>query len=200
MKPIDVTPLLHGMSREQLLEKMQQRLDTNRFEHCLRVEQTAAELAKRFDQDVMRASLAGLLHDYAKQVPVTDYVDTIKTQGFDQDLLKYGRGVWHGMVGTWYIQHELGVDDPLVLQAINRHTTGDPAMGLLDQIIFVADFIEPKRELAVEEKAREAAQTSLEAATLIELTSTLTYLISNQKVVYPTTLLTYNAFIEKENR
>ena len=191
--PHDLSPL----SRAEILAKMHQRLDDERFNHCLRVEAAARELAARFDVDVDRAGLAGLLHDYAKQVPAKDYRDLIETQGLDPDLLAYGRGIWHGLVGVWFIQRELGVADPEVLQAIARHTTGDPEMTPLDEIIFVADFIEPARDLPGEIAARTAAQTDLLEATLIELTNTLGYLIDNRKVVYPKTLATYNALIKR---
>lgn len=69
-------------------------------------------------------------------------------------------------------------------------------MSTLDQIIFVADFIEPERKLEAEVKARAAAKTNMREATLIELENTLSYLISNRQIVYPKTLLTYNAFIQ----
>ncbi|WP_461212925.1 bis(5'-nucleosyl)-tetraphosphatase (symmetrical) YqeK [Lacticaseibacillus sp. GG6-2] len=190
------TRLTNGQSRAGIIALLQNRLSEDRFQHCLRVESTARELAQRFSEDVDRAGLAGLLHDYAKEIPVSDYEDVIKRNGFDLQLLRYGRGVWHGMVGTWFIRNEVGVTDHQVITAIERHTTGDPEMTTLDQIVFVADFIEPARKLPAEIAARNAAKSNMRQATLIELENTLTYLISNHKIVYPKTLLTYNAFIQ----
>ncbi len=190
--------LTGGHTRAELLALLHNRLDDARYAHCVRVEQTARELARRFGADEARAGLAGLFHDYAKQVPVETYRTLIQRQGFDRALLNYSRGVWHGLVGTWFIKTEVGITDPAVIQAIERHTTGDPEMTVLDQIIFVADFIEPARDLPVEAKCREAAQTSLTEATRIELENTLTYLIAKRQIVYPKTLLTYNAFLTKE--
>ena len=129
--------LTHGLSREEILNRLHNRLDEPRYEHCLRVEATAIELAKRFDQDVDRAGLAGLLHDYGKEIPVETYKRVIIEDGFDPDLLQYGRGVWHGVVGVHFIQTEVGITDKQVLTAIARHTTGDPEMTKLDEIIFV---------------------------------------------------------------
>ncbi|HAJ56099.1 MAG TPA: HD domain-containing protein, partial [Lactobacillus sp.] len=60
------------------------------------------------------------------------------------------------------------------------------------------DFIEPQRALPVEAKARKAAETNLEEASRIELENTLMYLIGARKLVFPKTLLTYNAFLSKE--
>lgn len=187
-----------GHTRAQLLELMHQRLDDARFNHCLRVEQTSRELAEQYDVDVDQAGLAGLLHDYAKQVDPTDFVSVIKQEGLDPQLLDYNRGVWHGMVGVWFIQRELGVSDPAVLQSIRRHTTGDPHMTKLDMVTFLADFIEPARELDVEKKARKVAKTSLVKACLVELQSTLTFLVSKSARIHPLTLATYNALIARD--
>ncbi|MFR4579189.1 MAG: bis(5'-nucleosyl)-tetraphosphatase (symmetrical) YqeK [Clostridium fessum] len=41
-----------------------------------------------------------------------------------------------------------GITDPEVLSAIACHTTGKPAMSLLDKILYVADYIEPRRDKA----------------------------------------------------
>lgn len=191
------TALTHDRSRAAIVAQMHERLDDVRFAHCVRVEATARVLAERFGEDVDRAGLAGLLHDYGKQIPVADYRAVIEREGFDPVLQEYGRGVWHGLVGVWFIQTELGIDDPVVLQAIEHHTTGAPNMTTLDQIIFVADFIEPKRALPAEVAAREAAETDLAEATRIELGNTLTYLIENRRPVFPLTFATYNAFLTR---
>ena len=177
--------LTHGLSRKEILNRLRNRLDQPRYEHCLRVEATAIELAKRFDQDVDRAGLAGLLHDYGKEISVETYKRVIIEDGFDPKLLQYGRGVWHGVVGIHFIQTEVGITDKQVLTAIARHTTGDPE-------------IEPPRTLPVESTARKAAEPNSEEASRIELENTLTYLIGARQLVYPKTLLTYNAFLSKE--
>ncbi len=75
--------LTHGLSRKEILNRLRNRLDQPRYEHCLRVEATAIELAKRFDQDVDRAGLAGLLHDYGKEISVETYKRVIIEDGFD---------------------------------------------------------------------------------------------------------------------
>ncbi len=44
------------------------------------LKKTSRKLAKRFDEDIDRAGLAGLLHDYAKQIPVTEYRQVIQNE------------------------------------------------------------------------------------------------------------------------
>ena len=45
-------------------------------------------------------------------------------------------------------EHKYEVTDRDVLSAIRWHTTGKPAMSMLEKIIFVADYIEPRRNKA----------------------------------------------------
>lgn len=186
-----------GHTRAQIIAQMHKRLSDGRFNHCLRVEETSRQLAKRFDVNVDEAGLAGLLHDYAKEISPDEYRTVIQREGYEADLLQYGRGVWHGMVGTWFLQQDLHISDPNVLRAINRHTTGHPDMTDLDMITFVADFIEPARTLPGEVAARTAAETSLTKATMIELQNTLSYLVEKGALIHPLTFSTYNAFTKR---
>ena len=56
--------------------------------------------------------------------------------------------VLHAKYGAWMAEHRFEVQDREILDAIACHTTGKPDMGLLDKILFVADFIEPRRNQA----------------------------------------------------
>ena len=40
------------------------------------------------------------------------------------------------------------IKDMEIINAILNHTTGKPAMTLLEKIVFVADYIEPRRDKA----------------------------------------------------
>ena len=93
-----------GISREQLLVKMQHLLPEKRFKHCLGVEQAAIDLAERFGVDVEKAGLAGLLHDYAKKLSDEEFLALIDKYDLDPKLKDWGNNVWHGMVGIYKIQ------------------------------------------------------------------------------------------------
>ena len=51
---------------KKIRKKMEKTLDSARFEHTLGVTYTAACLAMRYDADITKAQIAGLLHDCAK--------------------------------------------------------------------------------------------------------------------------------------
>jgi predicted HD superfamily hydrolase involved in NAD metabolism len=186
------------LTSAELIAQEKSMMDEHRFQHCIGVSQTAAKLARLNHYDVAKAALTGFVHDYAKQIPVSVYRQTIKEQGFDPDLLNYNRAIWHGIVGSWFIQRDLKITDPEIITAVKRHTTGDVTMTTLDKIVFVADFIEPGRDLPGVEEARKVAYADLNAGVGYELAHTLAFLIEQRAKIYPKTLLAYNQWAVKK--
>ena len=184
-----------SMSREALLAKMETVIPEKRLRHCLGVEKAARELAERFGLDVEKAGLAGLLHDYAKKVSDEDFLSLIDKYKLDPDLKNWGNNVWHGMVGIYKIQEDLGVEDSEILRAIEIHTVGSGTMSELDKVVYVADYIEHNREFPGVDKARELAQRSLNQAVAYETARTVEHLAHKGRPIYPQTLETYNAFV-----
>ena len=65
------------LSRAELVDKLRHALKKKRFDHVLRVEETAIELAQENGVDLELASIAALCHDYAKQRPDQDFIATV---------------------------------------------------------------------------------------------------------------------------
>ena len=183
------------ISRNQLLVKMQQLLPEKRLKHCLGVEQTAIELAERFGVDREKAGLAGLLHDYTKKLSDEEFLALIDKYDLAPKLKDWGNNVWHGMVGIYKIQEDLGLSDPEILRAIEIHTVGSAQMSDLDKVVYVADYIEPNRDFPGVEEAREIAHVSLNRAVAYETARTVEYLAHQGLPIYPQTLETYNAYV-----
>ena len=88
----------------------------------------------------------------------------------------------HGKAGAVIAQTVYDIKDDDIFDAIYYHTTGKPDMGLLLQIIFVADYIEPGRKNAPNLTfLRELAETDINRATAIILQDTLAYLESKSE-------------------
>ncbi|GAA6113245.1 MAG: bis(5'-nucleosyl)-tetraphosphatase (symmetrical) YqeK [Apilactobacillus sp.] len=187
------------LSREELIQKLDDALTQSRFEHVLRVEQMAFELAKQNGEDVEKASVAGLCHDYAKQRPDDDFLDVIKKYHLDDLLLHYGNAIWHGEVGYLLVQDELGVTDIDILNSIKHHTTGAKYMSKLEQIVYMADYIEMGRDFPGVEEARKITFNDLADGVAYQTKHTLEFLISENKPVYPKTIDTYNAWVNGSN-
>ena len=184
-----------SMGREALLAKMETVMPGKRLRHCLGVEKAARELAERFGLDVEKAGLAGLLHDYAKKVSDEEFLGLIDKYKLNPDLKNWGNNVWHGMVGIYKIQEDLGIEDAEILRAIEVHTVGSGTMSELDKVVYVADYIEHNRDFPGVDKARELAQRSLNLAVAYETARTVEHLAHKGKPIYPQTLETYNAFV-----
>ena len=183
------------MSREALLAKMETVMPEKRLRHCLGVEKASRELAERFGLDVEKAGLAGLLHDYAKKGSDEEFLAVIDKYRLNPDLKNWGNDVWHGMVGIYKIQEDLGVEDAEILRAIEIHTVGNSTMSELDKVVYVADYIEHNRDFPGVEKARDLAQQSLNQAVAYETARTVEHLAHKGMPIYPQTLETYNAFV-----
>ena len=182
------------LSSAEIVAKEKSNMTEDRFEHCIGVSKTAQRLAELNHYDEDKAALAGFIHDYAKQVSVEEYREVIKTKGFDQDLLNWNRSIWHGIVGTYFIQRDLKITDSEILTAVRRHTTADVEMTTLDKIVFMADYIEPGRSFPGVEEARKITYANLDKGVGYQLAHTLEFLIEKRNKIYPRTLDAYNVW------
>ena len=182
-------------SRKELIAKVKEQVSEKRFKHILGVEQAALELARANDYELEKASVAALVHDYAKERSDSEFKALIVQTGLEQDLLNWNNFIWHGVVGAEIIKKELKITDEEILNAVRRHTVGAKEMTMLDQIVYVADYIEPGRDFPGVDQARQLAAESLRAAVEFETKHTLLYLMNNDKTIYPATILTYNAYV-----
>lgn len=197
MSNFDYGNIMHGIDRDEILNRMKEQLSDFRFNHCLRVEKTSRALAAEYKIDVDRAGLAGLLHDYSKERSDDEFISVIKSKHLNKDLLNYGNAIWHGIVGAEIVKDELNIYDEDVLNAIRRHTVGSTNMTGVDKCVFVGDFIEPGRDFPGIDEARNYADKSLDAAVAFELKHSLAYLVKKNSVIYPKTFDSYNYWIAK---
>ncbi|HEL2278738.1 TPA: bis(5'-nucleosyl)-tetraphosphatase (symmetrical) YqeK [Streptococcus suis] len=181
--------------RQALLEKIRVAMKPARFQHVLGVEQAVLALADQYGCDPKKASLAALLHDYAKEVEDQVFLDLIAKYDLDRDLLNWDNNIWHGVVGAYKIAEDFGLKDEEIFQAIQRHTIGAGQMTLLDKVLYVADYIEPNRDFPGVDEARRIARESLDKAVAYETAQTISYLAKKGIPIYPQTLETYNGYV-----
>lgn len=133
----------------EIRKHLKKKLNPMRYEHTLGVSYTCMALAMRYSANLDQAEMAGLLHDCAKRYDDATIICKCQEHGIE---LTEGElrapAVIHAKLGAWMAEHKYGITDPEVLSAIACHTTGKPAMSLLDKILYVADYIEPRRDKA----------------------------------------------------
>lgn len=184
-----------SFDRTRLLEQIRAAMSEKRFYHVLGVEEAALELAEQYGCDERKASLAALLHDYAKEVSDQVFLDLIDQHHLGEDLKKWGNNIWHGVVGAYKISQDFGLEDREILQAIQRHTVGAAQMTLLDKVLYVADYIEPNRDFPGVQEARRLARCSLDQAVAFATAHTVAHLAQKSIPIYPQTIETYNAYV-----
>lgn len=189
---------------EKIQERLRDKLPEKRFLHTVGVRYTAEALAMRYDVDINRAGMAGVLHDCAKYMPGKKMLE--KCQKHDikvSEVEKENLQLLHAKLGVYYAEHKYGIYDSEILSAIRWHTTGKAGMTTLEQIIFLADYIEPHRRMIPGmPEIRRQAFMDLDYAVYMTLKNTVEYLESqsegkNAKLFDPETQAAYQYYAEK---
>ncbi|WP_163537822.1 bis(5'-nucleosyl)-tetraphosphatase (symmetrical) YqeK [Gracilibacillus sp. YIM 98692] len=186
------------MEREVALNIVKKQLKTARYEHTKRVMETALKLADHYNADQKKVELSAIFHDYAKYRNHDEMKRWIIAEKLPQDLLEYHPELWHGPVGSKMIEREVGLKDLEVSSAIYWHTTGKRNMSLMDQIIFIADYIEPGRDFPGVDDVRAVVYDDIDKACWMAAKNTIQFLLSKNASIYPDTFQLYNERIVKE--
>ena len=162
----------------KIQKKLRKELDDDRYRHTLGVMYTSAALDMRYGADLMKAQIAGLLHDCAKCIPNDKKLKLCDKYGIPVTKVENAAPfLLHSKLGAYLAKTKYGVEDEEILEAIVWHTTGKPAMTLLEEIVFLADYIEPMRWKAENlAQIREAAFVDIHRAVYMTLHDTLRYL------------------------
>lgn len=185
----------------EIKEKVKHELDTPRYEHTLGVMYTAASLAMCHGADMEQALIAGLLHDCAKCIPEKQKIELCEKYKLDITAVERANpSLLHAKLGAFLAKKEYHITEPEILQAIQSHTTGRPAMSLLEKIVYIADYMEPGRKtLANMEEVRRLAFGNIDECLYVILKDSLIYLKKKALPVDPMTEKTYE-YYKKELR
>lgn len=179
---------------------LQERLSEKRYKHSLNVADTAAKLAIVHNMDADKAYLAGLMHDYAKNLSGDELLEIAqKNDLLNDDVEILAPHVLHGPVGAYLLKKENIVTDEEVLQAISLHTIGSEYMTPFDALVYIADYIEPGRNFGNVDNIRAIAYKNLEFAFVSCLESVIAYLLSVGGYIHPAAIKARNAAISRIN-
>lgn len=178
----------------------QKNMPEKRLIHTLGVRSTAVQLASKYGASMQAAGVAAMLHDIAKPLTLAQMQSLSQEYGLSVPKDIYGdENLLHGPLGAALAQRELNITDAQILSAIACHTTGKPDMTILEQIIYLADAIEPnRRPYPGLEEIRALAQTDLSAAVLLSMRRTREYVLSQGHAFCPQTELAMQSLAAKE--
>ncbi len=190
-------------SQSQMLNFLSACQKPARFVHTLGVAVTAANLASVHGCDASKAYLAGMLHDCAKYLTGEEQISECRKAGISLSSVEIQNTVLiHGKLGAFYARTKYGVEDEEILSAITYHTTGRPKMKPLEKIIYLADYMEPGRNMKCKpyslEEIRKMCFCDIDHALFMVLECCVGFLKKSGKPIDPLTLETYQ-YYKKRN-
>ncbi|WP_318615110.1 bis(5'-nucleosyl)-tetraphosphatase (symmetrical) YqeK [Sporosarcina sp. YIM B06819] len=188
------------MDVNQLKQQLALRLSKERYEHVLRVAETAKSLAKKHQISIDQAEQAALFHDIAKCMDKADLQLALERGHENTQLFSYHHELWHAPVGAMIARDEFGMEDEDVLNAIRYHTTGRSNMSMLEKLIYVADMIEPGRSFPGVERLRQLAEESLENAMEACIYQSVQFLVNKRVPVFPDSIDCYNEHMTRREQ
>ena len=131
------------MDYTEILSKLKNNLNEERYIHTLGTAECAKELANKFKLDCEKAYLAGLLHDCAKCFSNEKLLDIIQKNLNIEECEMLNYKTLHAPVSAYIAEKEFQISDKEILSAIRWHTLGKLDMTDFEKIVFLADKIEP---------------------------------------------------------
>lgn len=191
------------LDKYEIEKEIKKSMTRERFQHSLRVRDTALRLAEIYGCCREKAELASLLHDVARDIPVEMMQKLLSENDVckeDMDIYADNYLLLHAKAGKIIAKQKFGIKDRDVLSSIELHTTGGASMTLLNKVVFVADFIEPERKFKGVEKARELSFLSLEETVLYIYKFLLKRLLRKGLFICQNTFLGYNEIIQNKRK
>jgi predicted HD superfamily hydrolase involved in NAD metabolism len=187
---------------DEALHAVKQRLGKRGAAHCERVAQTAADLAQTYGLDVDLARLAGVLHDWDRDRSHSELVEAAEGEGLEltptDEAVPY---LLHARTGAAAVAEAFPDMPPEVVQAIARHTVGARDMTALDEVVYLADMMEPARDYPGVEDLRAAVGTvSLSELFALGYQHSIMHLVRSRRRLHPETLDVWNSLVVGEPR
>jgi len=179
---------------EKILHKVKAALSPKRFKHTLGVTETVVMLAARHGTNMRHAFLAGLLHDYAKELH--EDKKRLLCQKYDiplDEIQNRNITLMHGYLSASLANDEFGIDDADIIEAISYHTTGRENMCLLEKLLKVADNTEPMRpNYAGLDEIKSLALSNIDRACAASIKRDLEYTKTKGRELHPLSLEALN--------
>lgn len=152
---------------ERIREYARRKLSEKRYEHSVRVAETAAGMCRLYGIDEEKGLVAGIAHDICKEIGGDEMLElALRDGGGLSELERSKPDLLHGRAAAVRIGEEFGVDDPDIVDAVRNHTCGRPGLCDLGKVLFVADKIEPGRPQSTEEYRENLFRKDLDGITL----------------------------------
>lgn len=183
----------HGLYLESIVETY---MSKKRFIHTKSMASLAVEIAKANDIDPLKAYVAGMLHDVAKEMEPKK-AKKIMEKYYASHLDK-PEAVWHQWLSSYVAKKTFHLKDKEILQAIENHTTASTNMSKLDMCIYCADKYDRSRGFD-SSKEIEACKADITEGFKMALKDFYTFSKKKNRPIDPIFFEIYNVYVEENN-
>lgn len=184
---------------DEIDEFIKSALKEKRYVHSINVSITAADLALKYNCNIEKARLAGLIHDCAKNMEAEELLLYLKSRNEEIDDISFlNPDLLHGKAAAIIAKEKMGIYDDDILNSVIYHTIGRANMSTLEKIIYLSDFIEPARSFVGLDEIRAMADKDLNKALLMALNHSIIYVTNSNKLLHTNTIEARNYLLSEE--
>jgi len=204
---------INEKSIPQLRVRLEGTMSEKRYRHTLEVEKMAARLAALYaPEKEATLRVAALLHDITKEYSAEKQIEICEKHGFEVDWqMRSAPKTLHAVTAALCVP-ELYPEfcDDEIISCIRWHTTGRENMGLLEALVYLADYIDMSRSFEdcvrlreyfwsaePEKMSREDRVEHLRKTLILSFDMTVSALLDDGKIVSRDTFEARNSLIFK---
>ncbi|MEL7657830.1 MAG: bis(5'-nucleosyl)-tetraphosphatase (symmetrical) YqeK, partial [Bacillota bacterium] len=163
------------------------------------VAEEAKKLSAQYGEDMEKAELAALFHDFFRGVSEKALNGYVRQLGLGSIYLN-NCNLAHSKIAAVIMERDFHIKDQDILNAVSFHTTGRSNMSRLEKIIYLADAIEPNRNYPGIDEIRAMAYENLEKACLLSLEHSIDYVNCRGFYLDQDTVMAKDSLIEEIGR
>lgn len=161
-------------------------LSSKRYEHSVRVAETARYMCGLYGLDPEKGYVAGIAHDICKEIDDSLMISLAEKDGMEiSDAEREKTSLLHGRAAAVFVQEEFSVSDEDIVESIANHTLGKENLCDLGKIVYCADKIEPGRPQSTDEYRKNLFSNSLNEMTAFVVRENMQYLEKKGKKIAP---------------
>lgn len=189
---------LTGLSILRLRAVSYSMMKAKRIPHVKGTEEAAVALAINWGENPDHARRAAILHDCTKYFTLSEHLAICAAYDVVLDEMeRKSAKMLHSKSGAALSQYLFG-EAPEICQAIACHTTGKAGMTKFEQILYLADYMEPTRQFDGVDELRQLAFSDLDRAMYYGLETTMQELTEKEAPIHRNTLDALAYFRERK--
>ncbi len=184
---------------DQIKDYLKNNMSGKRYQHTLRVVETATNLTVDKDQ-VQKVRIAALCHDLCKGNSNSKLQELVKKSNWPLKSFEWSKeSLLHGPASAYLTEKKFDIKDRQILEAIRYHTIGHPELDLIAKIVFLADKLEPGRDYPKRAEIYNLASKNIDKAILKLTNHNLKYLMDRNIEIHPNLILFRNSILGGKN-